>query len=102
VVEGQTTIHFDGDTFGMAVADGASRGDTRSVCSETNTGFGSLSSGICSGIAGAQLQPKIEQLNPVLEEYADELTRGEVVVVTPAGLALPVGLVARMRFAVFV
>jgi hypothetical protein len=34
-------------------------------------------------MAGAQPQPKIEQLNTVLEEYADELARGEFLVVPP-------------------
>ncbi len=34
-------------------------------------------------LPGAQLQTKIEQLNTVLEEYAEELARGEFLVVTP-------------------
>ncbi len=35
-------------------------------------------------LLGAQLQAKREQLNTVLEEYADELARGEFLVVTPS------------------
>ena len=72
VAEGQLTVHFDGNTFGVSAADDTIRGDTRSVCRETNPGFGSFSTGTCSGIARAQPQTKIEQLNTVLEEYADE------------------------------
>jgi len=34
-------------------------------------------------LPGAQLQAKIAQLNTVLEEYAEELDRGEFLVVTP-------------------
>jgi hypothetical protein len=84
VAEGQLTVHFDGGNFGVSVAYGTSRGDTLSVCSDTNNGFGSLSTGTCSGMAGAQLQTKREQRNTVLEEYADELARGEFLVVTPS------------------
>ena len=32
---------------------------------------------------GASLQAKIEQLNSVLKDHADELARGEFIVVTP-------------------
>jgi predicted nuclease of predicted toxin-antitoxin system len=34
-------------------------------------------------LPGAQLQTKIAQVNTVLDEYADELERGEFLVVTP-------------------
>jgi hypothetical protein len=34
-------------------------------------------------LPGAQLQTKREQLNIVLEEYAEDLARGEFLVVTP-------------------
>jgi Uncharacterized protein conserved in bacteria len=34
-------------------------------------------------LPGASLQTKIEHLNTVLEEYAEELKRGEFLVVTP-------------------
>jgi predicted nuclease of predicted toxin-antitoxin system len=34
-------------------------------------------------LPGASLQTKVEQLNTVLEEHADELARGEFLVVTP-------------------
>jgi predicted nuclease of predicted toxin-antitoxin system len=34
-------------------------------------------------LPGAQLHTKIAQLNTVLDEYADELERGEFLVVTP-------------------
>jgi hypothetical protein len=34
-------------------------------------------------LPGAQLQVKIAQLNTVLDDYADELERGEFLVVTP-------------------
>jgi predicted nuclease of predicted toxin-antitoxin system len=34
-------------------------------------------------LPGAQLHTKIEHLNTMLEEYADELERGEFLVVTP-------------------
>jgi hypothetical protein len=88
VAEGQITVHFDGENFGVSVAYGTSRGDALSVCSDSNNGFGSLSTGTCSGMAGAQLQTKIEQLNTVLEEYADELGRGEFLVVTPAQIGV--------------
>jgi predicted nuclease of predicted toxin-antitoxin system len=34
-------------------------------------------------LSGASLQTKIEHLNTVLEDHADELARGEFIVVTP-------------------
>jgi predicted nuclease of predicted toxin-antitoxin system len=43
-------------------------------------------------LPGVQLRTKIEQLNTVLEEHADELELGEFLVVTP-GPALPAVLV---------
>ncbi len=39
-------------------------------------------------LPGAQLQTKIDQLNTVLEEYADELKLGEFLVVTPGQIRI--------------
>lgn len=39
-------------------------------------------------LPGATLQTKIDQLNTVLEKYADELARGEFLVVRPAQIRI--------------
>jgi predicted nuclease of predicted toxin-antitoxin system len=47
-------------------------------------------------LPGANLDTKIEHLNTVLEEHADELNRGEFIVVTPGQIRVPLGLAPKI------